>query len=192
MPSGMRWKDAGAAITASFQNFKIKRLRDNKSIIINGAQTHTNVSGGLLTRLSAMPNVTHTITSNNMSVTFDDNTQRTWQVGRKRTFTRNNGVVLAISGIGTSGSTTNVAEWGTNRFGHAFTTSITEPLVIREDCSWRLTSGKIKHEGFATSAATFGLNASGDAISCPINGSYYYTLTWTGPSGNTRTVTLPY
>lgn len=192
MPSGMRWKNAGAAITISFQNFKIKRLRDNKSITINGAQALTNVSGGLVSQLSAPTNITHTITSNNMSFTFEDNTQRTWHVARQRTFTYSNGVVLSISGIGAAGSLTNVAEWGSNRFGHGFTTSITEPLVVRQDCNFRLTAGKVKHEGFTTSTASFGLNATGAATACPGTGTYYYTLTWTGQGGYTRTVTLPY
>ncbi len=56
MPQNVQWKNAGAAITVTFQNLKITRLRDNKSITINGSQTYTNVSGGLialLTRLQA-------------------------------------------------------------------------------------------------------------------------------------------
>lgn len=191
MPSGIRWRDAGAAITVNFQNFKIKRLADNKSITINGSQTFTNVSGGLLIHLSNLQTITHTITSSNMSITFDDSTQRNWQVARKRVFTFNNGVVLSVHGIGTSGNITNAAEWGTNRFGHSFTTSITAPLVFRQDCAARLTAGQITHNGFATSTATFGLDASGAPTTCPA-GSYYYKLTWTGPGGNTQTVILPY
>ena len=48
MPKNSYWKDAGAVITISVQNLKIKRLGDGKSIIINGTKTITNVSGGLL------------------------------------------------------------------------------------------------------------------------------------------------
>src|ERR1051326_7652025 len=51
MAQGVHWKDAGAAITITFQNFKITRVADNKSITINGSQTYTNVSGGLLINL---------------------------------------------------------------------------------------------------------------------------------------------
>jgi hypothetical protein len=192
MPTGVRWKDVGAAITVSFQNFKVKRLADNKSITINGSQTVTNVSGGLLFQLASRQNITHTIASNNMSITFDDNTQRTWNIARKREFTYNNGVILTISGIGTNGSVSNAAEWGTNRFGHSFTTSITQPLVFRQDCNLRLTAGEVKHQGFATATATFGLNASGAPTSCPASGSYYYKLTWEGPGGNSHAVILPY
>lgn len=192
MPAGVRWKTAGAAITITFQNLKIKRLSDNKSITLNGAQTLTNVNGGLLMNLPNLQNITHTITSSNMSITFDDNTQRTWQLARKRVFTYNNGVVITVHGIGTNGSVTNAAEWGMNRFAHPFTTSITKPLVVRQDCSFRLTEGEIKHQGFATATATFGLNASGAPTGCPGTGNYYYKLTWTGPGGNSASVILPY
>lgn len=192
MAAGVRWRNAGAALTVTIQNLKIKRLNDNKSITINGAQTFTNVSGGLLMNLANLQTIIHTITSSNMSITFDDGTQRAWQVARKRVFSSNNGGTLTITGIGTSGSVTNAAEWGTNRFGHAFTTSITEPLIFRQDCNGRLTSGQIKHEGFATATATFGLNSSGVPTACPGTGSYYYKLVWTGPGGNSFSTILSY
>ena len=51
MPHGTRWRDPGAALTISFQDLKIKRVVDNKSVTINGSQTYTNVSGGLLMAL---------------------------------------------------------------------------------------------------------------------------------------------
>lgn len=192
MPAGTRWKNAGAALTVNIQNLKIKRLSDNKSITINGTQTITNVTGGLLINLPNLTNIIHTITSSNMSITFDDNSQRTWNVAHKRTFTYNNGVVLSATGIGVTGNTTTATEWGTNRFGHSFVTSITAPLIFRQDCSGRLTSGEVKHEGFATAVATFGLNASGQPTTCPGTGNYYYKLVWTGPMGNSVSAILPY
>ena len=83
MPAGIRWRNPGAALTVTIQNLKITRIRDNKSITINGSHTITNVSGGLLFNLPALGTITHTITSSGMSVTFDDGSQRTWQVGNK-------------------------------------------------------------------------------------------------------------
>ena len=146
MAQGVRWSHVGAVLTVTFNNFKIKRLSDNKSITINGVQTHTNVTGHLLMHLSSVNHIVHTIHSNNMSITFDDNSQRTWQMARKRTFTYvNNGIVLQITGNHTIGNNTGVAEWGLNRFGHPFTTSIMQPLTFRQDCTGRLTSGEIKH-----------------------------------------------
>jgi hypothetical protein len=193
MSQGVRWKNAGAVINVSFQNLQITRLIDNKSIIINGTQTYTNVSGGLLINLPTIGAITHTITSSNMSVTFDNGTQRNWQVARRRVFTYNNGIVITVSGTHADGTVTNIAEWGTNRFGGAFTTSTWEPIIIKQDCNFRVTSGKLKHiTPLIAAIATFGLNAGGNPTSCPGIAAYYYKLEWTGPAGNTHSVILPY
>jgi hypothetical protein len=191
----VQWKNAGAAVTITFQNLKITRLRDNKSITINGSHVYTNVSGGLLINLATLGTITHSITSSNMSITFDNGSQRNWQVAKQRVFTYNSGVVITTTGTHTDGSNTGIAEWGTNRFGGAFATSILEPLVVRQDCNFRLTSGKVKHTTTtpaATGTATFGLNANGDPTSCPGSGTYYFKIVWTGPNGNTITVIRPY
>jgi len=193
MAQGVRWKDAGAALSVSYQNFKVTRISDNKSITINGTQTYTNVSGGLLINLPVLGTITHTITSSNMSVTFDNGSQRTWQVARQRVFTYNNGVVITVTGTHTDGSVTGIAEWGTNRFGRSFITAITQPLVLKQDCSFRVGSGKVVHTTpMYNIAATFGLDANGNATSCPGTGYYYMKLEWTGPAGNTQTAILPY
>ncbi len=193
MAQGVRWKNAGAAISMTYQNYKVTRTRDNKSITVNGTQTLTNVSGGLLINLPVLNTITHSITSNNMSVTFDDGTQRTWQVARQRVFTYNNGVVITITGTHTDGSVTGIAEWGTNRFGRPFSTTIAEPVLLKQDCAFRAGSGKVVHNTSSYNAAvTFGLDATGAATTCPGTGNYYMKIVWTGPAGNSHTALLPY
>jgi hypothetical protein len=193
MPANVRWKDQGAALTVNYQNLKVTRASDKKSITINGTFTITNLSGGLLYSLATQPSITHTLTSSGMSITFDDNTQHTWQIAKRQVFTYNNGIVLTVTGDHTDGNKEHIAEWGTNRYGHAFTTSTVEPLVIRQDCNFRLTSGEIKHEGFGTATATFGLDVNGNPTTCPSgNGHYYFKLTWTGLLGSSASVILPY
>jgi hypothetical protein len=194
MAQGVQWKNAGAAITVTFQNLKITRVRDNKSITINGSQTYTNVSGGLLINLATLGTITHAITSSGLSVTFDNTSQRNWQVAKQRVFTfTNTGVVITTTGTHVDGANTGITEWGTNRFGGAFFTSILEPLVVRQDCSFRLTSGKVKHTTpLVTGTATFGLNANGEPTSCPGTGTYYFKIVWTGANGNSITVIRPY
>jgi hypothetical protein len=193
MAQGVHWKDTGAVLTVTYQNLKITRISDNKSITINGTQTFTNVNGGLLAYLPALETVTHTITSSNMSVTFDDNTQRTWQVAKQRIFTYNNGIVITSTGTHTDGNTTNIAEWGLNRFGHAFASSTVQPLVIRQDCNFRLVSGEVKHTTvLGTATATFGLDATGVPTACPGTGHYYFKVIWTGTNGISVTVIMPY
>ncbi|MEK7224402.1 MAG: hypothetical protein AAB221_01820 [Bacteroidota bacterium] len=193
MAQGVRWRNPGAIVNVNIQNLRITRLIDNKSITINGAQTYTNVSGGLLINLATLGTITHTITSSNMSVTFDNASQRTWHVAKQRVFTYNSGIVITSTGTHTEGAVTGIAEWGTNRFGRTFTTAITQPLVVRQDCNFRLTSGKVDHVTpvFNTNV-TFGLDAAGNPTSCPGLGAYYMKIVWTGPGGNPHTIIWPY
>jgi hypothetical protein len=193
MAQGVRWRNPGAVVNVNIQNLRITRLSDNKSITINGTHTYTNVSGGLLINLATLGTVTHTITSSNMSVTFDNNSQRTWQVAKQRVFTYNNGIVVTTTGTHAEAGVSGIVEWGTNRFGRTFTTAITQPLVVRQDCNFRLTSGKVDHVTPVFNAnVTFGLDAAGNPTSCPGAGSYYMKIVWTGPGGNSHTIIWPY
>jgi hypothetical protein len=198
MAQGIHWKDVGAAITVTFQNLTITRVSDNKSIILNGTQIYTNVSGHLLVDLfnplSGVQSITHAVTSSNMSITFDDGTQQTWQVSKQRVYSfSNNNVSITITGTHTDGSVTNIAEWGTNRLGHAFTTSTVEPIVITSDCNFRIVSGELKHTlPHLTATATFGLDSNGNPTSCPGTGHYYFKVVVTGSNGNSITVIMPY
>ncbi|HTF30999.1 MAG TPA: hypothetical protein VK625_19220 [Flavitalea sp.] len=193
MPSTVHWKDVGAEITVTYVNVKVTRLSDKKSITINGSHKLTNVSGGLLLYLFiGQPSITHSITSTGMTVTFDDGSQRQWQVSRQRVYTLANGGTITITGTHQEGAQTNVAEWGTDRYGVSFTSSITEPLIISGACQYRLISGQIKHQRKSGSATlSFGLNVQGVPVTCPA-GSYYYKLIWTGPAGNSLTYIGPY
>jgi outer membrane murein-binding lipoprotein Lpp len=193
MPSNTRWRNPGAAVTVTYHQLHITRISDNKSITINGSHVITNVSGGLLVNLPTLQTITHTITSSHMSVKFDNNTERSWQVARQRVFTYSGGVVVTITGTHSEGGVTGIAEWGTNRFGSSFTSSIAQPLVIRQDCNLRLVSGKVAHKTSRINAsATFGLDATGNPTACPGAGNYYLKIEWTGPAGNTQSRILPY
>lgn len=191
-PKGTLWQNKGASFKIEYKDFKVTRKRDQKSIIINGEQTFTNESGGLLVQLSSLESITHIVSSSGLSVTFNNGTKRSWQTAQKRVFTYDNGAVLAVSGTHTEGNDNHVAVWGSNRFGTAFTSSISEPLVIRQDCSFRLTSGEIVHKvGSASATATFGLDEDGKPVSCP-SGSFYYKLLWEGPNGNSLSAIVAY
>lgn len=193
IPADDRWKDTGVVATASYQDLVVTRIADNKTITINGSHTITNVSGGLLSNLAALDSIRHRIASNGMSVKFGDDTQRTWEVARQRVFIYDAGIVIKVTGTRTDGSNTNIAEWGTNRFGRPFISAITEPLVFREDCNFRLVSGRVRHTLPVFSAtATFGLNSGGEPTSCPGTGAYYVKIEWTGPANNSQSVILPY
>lgn len=193
IPAGVEWKNAGAQLTITSTNLKITRVRDQKSITINGSEVITNVTGGLLRNLATIGTVTHTITSPGITITFDNGTQRSWQIAKQRVFTYNNGVVITTSGTHTDGTTTGISEWGTNRFGNAFVTQIIDPMVVRQDCNFRLTSGHVKHSKLLrTVDVTFGLDATGNPTSCPGTGTYYMKIVWVNAAGVTTTAILPY
>jgi hypothetical protein len=195
--AGSRWTTAGDVVTVQFQNLKILRILDNKAITFNGTHTYTNVTGGSLMSLytnNATP-ITHTITSSNMSITFDDGSQRTWSFARQRTFSYNNGPMIQETGFHTSGSLTNISEWGTNRFGNSFTAQITTPLTA-QDCnnSFQITSGVyVLTNNSGVFTLTFGLDANGNPISgCSLTNVYYLELVWAGASGKSYSIALPY
>lgn len=194
MAQGTQWKNAGAAITVTFQDFKITRTSDNKSITLNGSQIYTNLSGGLVLSLAnPQSTITHSITSNGLVVTFDDGSERTWKVAKQRVFSYNGGLVISTTGTHSENNITGIAEWGTNRFGKTFTTSITDPLILKEDCNFRLAGGAVKHTTpNASATVTFGLNITGAPTGCPGSGKYYYKVVLTGPNGNSIGLILPY
>jgi len=197
IPAGVHWKDQGATVSVSIQNLKITRNNDKKSITFNGTHLYTNVSGGSFTQLylGTLASITHTVTSSNMSITFDNGTQRTWSIARQRVYTYVNGVAkVTLTGTHTDGATQGISEWGTNRFGNSFTTVISQPLVISSGCSFQLISGQVQLTNAAgMTTITFGLDVTGVATGCPLVGAYYYfKLVWAGNGGKTYTFILPY
>lgn len=191
-PSGFRWSTPGATYTVTYKDLKITRKRDNKAITINGTKTITNVSGGKLRNLAtATSPIVHELKSDGMTITFDNGTQRIWKLAKRRTYTYDNGIVLSVEGIGSPGA--GVAEWGTNRFGKAFSTAITQPLVIKQSCDFRLVSGQVKHTGaVTTSTTTFGLDVAGNPVTTCPSGAFYFKIEWTGLNGTTQTYIGPY
>lgn len=193
MPLATHFKDVGAVLTINIQNLKITRVKDNKSITVNGTKTITNVTGGRIVDLATRGTITHSISGSDLSITFDNGTSRTWQVAKKRVFTFNNGIVITTTGMHTEGAVSGISEWGTNRFGNAFVTAISQPLVIRQDCDFRLVSGEVTHgKLIADVVVTFGLNAAGEPTACPGTGTYYFKAVWKAVNGQTKTVILPY
>ena len=193
IPAGVRWKDKGAQVTVTF-DLTVTRLIDNKSIKLTGTHVYTNVTGGSIVNLGVNnPGpIVHTVSSDNMVITFDNGTQRTWHVARQRSYSYSGGWVVALTGTHTEGSVTGISDWGTNRFGNSFTTSIKDPLVVKQSCGFALTSGSASLVNAAgTTTITFGLDANGAATTgCPV--LLYYKLVFTGNGGKSYTFILPY
>ena len=188
LTKGNKWKDVGSVLTITYANFKVTTLSNGKSHTLNGIHTLTNVSGGLVAHIGVSPNpatIVRKIRANNMSLTFDDGTTRSWSAARKRTWTGNSGIVtsLAISGDTVLTGVANTEVWGTNRAGNPFTTVMNTPLVVNSTCGWFSPVSGMKTHTFNSrvSSITFGTDASGNIVSsgCP----NHYIINWTSPSG---------
>jgi hypothetical protein len=193
IPVGTRWRDTGAVVTVDIQNLKITRKMDNKTIVLNGTYTYTNVSGGLLKDLATLGTITHTIAADSVSIEFSDSATRIWSVAKQRVFTYNDGVVITTTGTHSDGTNTNVSMWGANRYGNTFETLIIQPKVIAQSCDYQLTSGETETiRPAVTTTITYGLDSDGNPTGCPVNGGYYYYKeTWT-INGKTYTWIAPY
>ena len=192
IPVGVRWKDAGAVVTVTFENLKIVRLRDHKTITLNGTYTYTNVSGGLLKDLPTLGTITHTIGADSVSIEFADSATRIWSVAKQRVFTYNDGIVVTTTGTHSDGTNNDVSVWGTNRFGNSFETMIVQPMVIAQSCDERLTGGETETiRPAVTFTITYGLDVNGNPTTCPGSGYYYYKIVWT-KNGKTYTFIAPY
>jgi hypothetical protein len=188
LTTGNRWKDVGAVLTITYANFKVTTISTGKSNTLNGVHTITNVSGGIVNHIGLNTNPTtivRKIRANNMSITFDDGTVRSWSAARKRTWTGSGGVVnsLTIEGDTTLASVSNTEVWGTNRAGNAFTTVMNNPLVVNVSCGWWKPVSGMKTHAFNSrvSTITFGTDANGNVMTsgCPNN----YIINWTSPLG---------
>jgi hypothetical protein len=189
LTTGNRWKDVGAVLTITYANFKVTTISTGKSTTLNGVHTITNVTGGIVNHIGLNTNpttITRKIRANNMSITFDDGTVRSWSAARKRTWTGSGGVAssLTIEGDTTLAGVSNTEVWGTNRAGNAFTTVMNTPLVVNSTCGWYAPVSGMKTHSFNSrvSTITFGTDASGNVVSSPPCPNHYI-INWTSPAG---------
>lgn len=188
------WIDSGATVIVILQNLKVTRISTGNWVILNGTKTYKNLSGGLVYQLGngTVTSVVHEITGT-MNVTFDDNTTRTWQIARKRTFTGSPGQLeFTHQGFGSAGGYGNLVVWGINRNGENFYTQINQPVLFKQTCSWDPCSGVKMHNipsAGKQSTVTFGYDANQQPVSgtnCPT----HYKLDWV-INNNTGTLYLP-
>ena len=186
------WSSAGCVLTLTFNNFKVTRLSNNKSIVINGVKYISNVNGGLVDDATTFVTpILHRITGT-MQVTFDDGTVRSWSIDRSRSINRTNGITtVTISGNATENGISNVSIWGVNRKGNNFTVSIPTPIVASSSCNFEPSSGVRVHNGVVRDlTVTFGVDQSGNAVTSGC--AYGYRLNWINKKGNAKQAVVSY
>jgi hypothetical protein len=193
---GSSWNTAGDSLVVSFTTLTITRLADYKTLTLNGSFMYRNISGGSLAGLNTggTTPVVHTLTGSNITLTYDDGTITNWQFTRQRTYTYSGGLVISTLGLDSAGTIGGVADWGANRFGNSVVAVPTSAWVISQACGWRTTGGQATLTNpVGATTLTFGLDSTGKATGCPVNGGhYYYQLGWTGQGENPYSTLLPY
>jgi hypothetical protein len=192
------WSQQGAKVWITFVNFKV--AKNGKSITLNGTKLFENVSGGLLINLgNGISQIIQQVTGT-LQLTFDDTTQRTWNIARRRTFNGSwNQLLMNTDGFGTStglAGVSNLEAWGTNRKGELFFTQITQSIVHKLSptgswgCGFEPTAGKIVHQipsDNKSATITFGYDDNNLPVTttCPTK----YKLDWV-KNGNSGTLYL--
>jgi hypothetical protein len=171
---GTRWNDAGATVIYKYINFTVTRVATGKSIKLNGTKTFVNVLGGHRWQVGTLITSYVERISGTMQASFDNGTNRTWNVARQITYTGTPGqYIMTLDGFGSAGDYQNLVVWGTDRQGEEFFTQITQSVVCRQACDWDPISGiKIHLIPSDNKSATiaFGYNTNNELITgdeCP-------------------------
>lgn len=198
LTNGNNWHMAGSVLTLTYNNFKITRLSDNKSIMFNGTKTLTNVNGhNWLTFLAGTSTFKYRSRAYDVNVTYNDGSTAVWNqtciTEWLYTPTGNHAPYLTFTSNGDStvNSYSNSSMWGTNRYGEAFTTYYTTPIVSNTYCGlWRPNTGElIHHVNTSDFALTLGVDQSGNPTT--LDCAYGFKVSWTS-NGNSNSVVLSY
>ena len=179
---GKRWKNPGCVLKVEYLSYKVTRASDGKSVRLDGTQNITNVSGGTWFELLFLhqANLSHSVTGDNLSVTFDESKTASYNIYRKFTYTwdatanNNAGVLTCVGeGVGTSNGLSNLENYGTTRDGDAFTSQVQAPVVWNTTCgAWAPIQGevviKVASKEFSLDCL-FGVDASGNSVTVGSN-----------------------
>jgi len=178
---GTHWEQAGATVIYKCINFTVTRVATNKSVTLNGTKTFVNVNGGHRWQVGTLIDSYVEKVSGTMLASFDNGTNRTWNVARQLTYTGTPGqFLLSIDGFGSAGEYQKLVIWGTNRQGEEFFTQITQSVVCRQACEWNPVSGIKIHQipsDNKGATITFGYNDNNEPIvgdECPTR----YRVDW--------------
>lgn len=196
--SGTRWKDVGAVIKVEFTNYKIKRASDGASMMFNGTQFITNVSGGnwwTFLILQTQASLVTSITGSNLNVTFEDNTVAVYNINRKLTYTLSGSVITVKGeGIGNNGTFSDLENFGTSRAGAAFTSRVSSPIIWNTTCGAGAPLQGVLEIAVPSSnlslTATYGIDINGNPVTVgPNQCAYGWKYLWTvNTSSNTQVV----
>lgn len=198
----VRWTAVGAYVQLTYENFKVTRVSDGKSVTINGKLTATNVTGGgAFDVILLNKTVTHDLRGG-FTITFDDGTTRAWAIARTRSYKPTLGTIVLEDSGDTVINGKKVSYWGKNRANEEFSVSITQSIateiVTANICRlYRPYQGIVELNTTVAAATvksatiTYGVDASGTQVTgaaCP----YGYKFNWTDANGAAQQLIIRY
>ncbi|MBO9699270.1 MAG: hypothetical protein J7604_03620 [Sporocytophaga sp.] len=184
-PSGSKFNLPGGAIQITYVNYKITLLNTNKSFTINGTKKITNLTGGLVKNLQpTSPPIRHMV-AGNITITYNDETQRTVNLSKIRTLNSLNAGnwQVALTGNGSYNGNDSISEYGVNTKGQNYYVKILSPIVLNTCGSFcKPISGVKFHKAISSGVTTlYGLDKDGNVKNdCS---SRAYKMTWVNKDG---------
>ena len=202
LTSGTHWKDVGAVLTVTFNDYKVTKVSDEKWVKFNGASTVKNTSGGTpLGMLITGDTLVHQVRMNNMTVTFDDNKTATWSGAWRRDLSgAMQGLIyvitVSIEGDTTLNSVEHTESWGTTRDGDPFTTTLFPAVVFNTVCWNKAISGvkaiTVTNSTIGVFALTITCGVNSDGTTCTSGCPYGLKLNWTDLQSTAQQLVIAY
>lgn len=193
--AGANWHDAGSVLKMDFNNYKVTRLSDNKSITFNGVKTLKNVNGhDWLGFWAGTKTYKYQSRAFNIAVSFSNGTSATWNSAHTTEWSYNptNGIVFTANGDTIINGFANTEAWGVNRFGQNFERYFNTPVLSNTYCGlWRPNAGELVHHVNNNSyILTCGVDQNGNPT--PYACAYGFKVAWTDANGTPQSVIISY
>jgi hypothetical protein len=134
MPSGNKWRDKGTVVKLEYTNYTVKFDVNNQTLVFNGTLYVTNVNGGLVYEtIISGKTIVHKVRGA-IEITFDNGKTRTWNVTKRRIYRSATATTKDLQTVLEADSSNSIAEWGTNKNGETFVTTIPIGLLM-ENCN---------------------------------------------------------
>lgn len=195
-PGSSSWHETYGATTLTFNDLKIKRLRDSKTIVLGGTQFFESARYGTLEQLPSSKVPMHLLGGPDLTVLFDNGEKRAWSISANLQYRYDQGIVMSVLDAGlikpTIANISNVSVRGINRFGGTFATEM-GGTKYSQKCNYRLTSGleRFVIDSAYAGFANFGLDSTGVLATCPQQ--FFYKLNaYDTAEKNHRSIITPY
>jgi len=198
---GVLWNTPGATATISFGDvnapgYEVTFSSNNPSTSVrfNGTVTLINKSGGLLQNLAIGDSLVEII-KGSLTYTFDDNAATIvyypFNLNQIRSIKNTGSALIASTWADTAiGGLTNVCNWGLDRFGNAYYTSITG-TIVQNISTYTLSYNPLKGSKNIQNItepilSVYGVNQQGTVITSGT--PYGFIITWDNNGGQAQSV----